>query len=226
MRDNGLGIPPGMLPKVFDMFTQVDRTLERSQGGLGIGLTLVKRLVEMHGGSVEARARRVTAASSSSACPSPGPRIHGSRHLARRPGECRQRAFWSWMTTGMRRRAWHDCCSSWATRHATRTTAWKGWRSFAVFGPDWSCSTSGCPSSNGYDTARRIRQQVVGPGTWCWWPSPAGGRRRTGGSRGEAGFDLHLTKPAKLADIEKLLADVRENSTRKDGSDNLDVGQL
>ena len=44
-----------MLPQVFDLFTQVDRSLDRSQGGLGIGLTLVRRLVELHGGSVEAR---------------------------------------------------------------------------------------------------------------------------------------------------------------------------
>ena len=55
VKDSGIGIPPEMLPKVFEMFTQVDRSLERSQGGLGIGLTLVKRLVEMHGGTVEAR---------------------------------------------------------------------------------------------------------------------------------------------------------------------------
>jgi signal transduction histidine kinase len=54
VRDNGVGIPPEMLSQVFDMFTQVDRSLERSQSGLGIGLTLVKRLVEMHGGSIEA----------------------------------------------------------------------------------------------------------------------------------------------------------------------------
>ena len=53
--DTGVGIPPEMLPKIFEMFTQVDRSLEKSQGGLGIGLTLVKRLVEMHGGTVEAR---------------------------------------------------------------------------------------------------------------------------------------------------------------------------
>ncbi|WP_425615478.1 PAS domain S-box protein [Anatilimnocola sp. NA78] len=54
VRDTGMGIPPNMLPRIFDMFTQVDRTLERAQGGLGIGLTLVRRLVEMHGGEVTA----------------------------------------------------------------------------------------------------------------------------------------------------------------------------
>lgn len=52
--DNGIGIPAEMLPKIFDLFTQVDSSKTRSHGGLGIGLTLVKTLVEMHGGSVEA----------------------------------------------------------------------------------------------------------------------------------------------------------------------------
>jgi signal transduction histidine kinase/DNA-binding response OmpR family regulator len=50
--DNGIGITPEMLPRIFDLFTQVDRSLDRSQGGLGIGLTLVRQLVEMHGGTV------------------------------------------------------------------------------------------------------------------------------------------------------------------------------
>jgi signal transduction histidine kinase/PAS domain-containing protein len=51
--DTGVGIPAEMLPKVFDLFTQVDRTLERSHGGLGIGLALVKQLIGMHGGRIE-----------------------------------------------------------------------------------------------------------------------------------------------------------------------------
>jgi CheY-like chemotaxis protein/two-component sensor histidine kinase len=55
--DNGAGIPADKLSSIFDMFTQVDRTAEQSQGGLGIGLTLVKRLAEMHGGSIEAKSR-------------------------------------------------------------------------------------------------------------------------------------------------------------------------
>jgi signal transduction histidine kinase len=55
VRDTGVGIPAAMLPKIFEPFTQVEPSLARSQGGLGIGLTLVRRLVEMHGGAVEAR---------------------------------------------------------------------------------------------------------------------------------------------------------------------------
>ena len=55
VKDNGAGIPPNKISSIFDMFMQVDRSSERSQGGLGIGLTLVRRLVEMHGGSIEAR---------------------------------------------------------------------------------------------------------------------------------------------------------------------------
>src|SRR6202030_1821589 len=54
VRDSGAGIPREMLSKVFDLFTQIDHSLDRSHGGLGVGLTLVRRLVELHGGSVQA----------------------------------------------------------------------------------------------------------------------------------------------------------------------------
>jgi signal transduction histidine kinase len=55
VKDTGVGIPADNLPRLFEMFYQVDRALEKSQGGLGIGLSLVRRLVELHGGKVEAR---------------------------------------------------------------------------------------------------------------------------------------------------------------------------
>jgi signal transduction histidine kinase len=54
VKDDGIGIPPEVLPRIFDLFTQADRSLDRSQGGLGIGLTLVKNIVELHGGTVQA----------------------------------------------------------------------------------------------------------------------------------------------------------------------------
>jgi nitrogen-specific signal transduction histidine kinase len=54
VKDTGVGIAPELLPRIFDLFTQADRSLDRSQGGLGIGLSLVQRLVELHGGTVEA----------------------------------------------------------------------------------------------------------------------------------------------------------------------------
>jgi CheY-like chemotaxis protein len=53
--DNGMGIPAELLPRIFDLFVQGDRALDRSQGGLGIGLSVVRRMVEMHGGDVAAR---------------------------------------------------------------------------------------------------------------------------------------------------------------------------
>ena len=54
VKDTGVGLPPEMLSCVFDLFTQAERTLDRSEGGLGIGLTIVRNLTEMHGGSVSA----------------------------------------------------------------------------------------------------------------------------------------------------------------------------
>jgi PAS domain S-box-containing protein len=89
VKDNGAGIPQDKLDSIFDMFMQVDRTSEQSQAGLGIGLTLVKRLTEMHGGSIEARSAgegqgsefvvRLPVLSKPAAASSSGPAAHDSR---------------------------------------------------------------------------------------------------------------------------------------------------
>ena len=86
--DNGVGIPAEMLPKVFEMFSQVGRNLDRSQGGLGIGLTLVRRLTEMHGGSVRAESHGIGTGShvqrANTACKPAAGRSRGKRARARR----------------------------------------------------------------------------------------------------------------------------------------------
>jgi CheY-like chemotaxis protein len=78
--DNGIGITPDLLPHVFDLFTQADRSLDRSQGGLGVGLTLVKRLVGMHGGTISASSAGAGEGSVFTVClpiGNPGPLPHG-----------------------------------------------------------------------------------------------------------------------------------------------------
>jgi len=87
VRDTGIGIPADNLTSIFDMFSQVDRSLEKSQGGLGIGLSLVKRLVEMHGGRIEAKSDgpgRAGAVSSSSGFRSMSRRQDRRRRKSRR----------------------------------------------------------------------------------------------------------------------------------------------
>ena len=95
--------PPDVLPHIFDMFTQVDRSLDRSQGGLGIGLTLVRRLVEMHDGTIEVSAVSGKAASSPCVLPVDLPwRCHKRRCRLPPKKPCRPDrpcGYWSWMTT-------------------------------------------------------------------------------------------------------------------------------
>ena len=172
VEDSGLGIPAAMLPRVFDMFAQVDRSLERSQGGLGIGLALVKKLVEMHGGSVQAesegenRGSRFTirvptiagSAGSAHARPRPTDALPhlGTRVLivddnvdsAEQPGDD-VRAARLPHGDGPRRR-WRRCAKP---RPSLRT---------------WRCSTSACPAS----AATRRRDGSASyrrAGRCCWW---------------------------------------------------------
>ena len=208
VRDAGIGIDPGQLARVFDMFAQVQTALEKSQGGLGIGLSLVKGLVAMHGGTVE-----VTSAG-------PG---HGSEFVVRLPvatGPSAETAA-PVEEIAARRPASRrvlivddnvDAADSLGellafAGHAVRTAydGFAGLAAAAEFRPDVILLDLGMPKLNGYEAARRVREEVWGASivlvALTGWGS-ADDRRKTRA----VGFDHHFVKPVEPAAILKLLA--------------------
>ena len=108
VRDTGVGISPDLLPHVFDLFTQAERSLDRSQGGLGIGLTLVRRLVELHGGRVEVysalgQGSEFVVRLPVGLTPAHQPPRPKRNSLSRPEHPC---GCWWWMTTWIRLRVW------------------------------------------------------------------------------------------------------------------------
>jgi PAS domain S-box-containing protein len=208
VRDNGIGIAGDMLSRVFDMFTQVDRSLEQSQGGLGIGLTLVRRLVEMHDGSIEAR--------------SAGPN-QGSEFIVRLPlviSPPNEKLAGS--DGAVTKRLGHgrillvddniDSANSLAMLLRLKgndiRTAHDGVEALEVaeaFHPEIVLLDIGLPKLNGYDVARRIRQQPWGRDVLLIALTGWGNDEDRRLSQ-EAGFNFHMVKPVDLAALEALLA--------------------
>ena len=217
VRDNGIGIPPELLPRLFQLFTQVDAAAHRAQGGLGIGLALVRQLVQMHGGSVTAY--------------SDGPGT-GSEFLIRLP--LRTRRTRETMAAGVTpvprtngSKSGHrilladdnrDALDSLATLlqcdgHEVHTagTALRLWKSPRECRPDVVLLDIGMPKLDGYEVARRIRAEPWGKAAvliaLTGWGQDEDRRR----SR-EVGFDSHLVKPldpdALSAMLSKLPAPV------------------
>jgi PAS domain S-box-containing protein len=205
--DTGIGIPAAALPIVFDMFSQVDRSIERATGGLGIGLALVKGLVEMHGGTVTAASdgpgRGSTFTVRLPAPPIPAgpvgaPATDGSP--ARGPGrrvliadDNRDAAAAMADLLGLlghEVRAAHDGVAAVEAAEAFR--------------PDVILMDVGMPRLNGYEATRRIRERPWGRAVTVVALTGWGqdGDRR---SSREAGCDGHLVKPVGLADLEPYL---------------------
>lgn len=204
VRDNGVGIAPGMLPRVFDLFAQADRTLDRSQGGLGIGLTLVKSLVELHGGRVEAFSEGLGKGSEFvvrlpvlATPPSPTPVASVKQGRA-----------------GCRVLVVDDNVDSAETLamllrvkgHEVRTandgpTALEKARAYQ---PDVVFLDIGLPGMDGYEVARRLREQAGRKPVFLAALTGYGRDedRRLGE---EAGFDHYLVKPVEAEDLESLL---------------------
>lgn len=212
-KDNGVGIPKEMLPEVFEMFSQVGRNLDRAQGGLGIGLTLVRRLTELHGGSVKvesggigtgsvftvsmplAQSQRTTTHREhpSDAAPS-GPAPRQLRVLV--VDDNVDGAQMLSLLVGMQG---HETSMAHNGPDAIKK--------LETFRPQLAFLDIGLPGLNGYEVARRVRASEHdrdGPRTilvaLTGWGSDVDKARSQ-----EAGFDLHLTKPVDAKDVETLL---------------------
>ncbi|HJR03238.1 MAG TPA: CHASE3 domain-containing protein [Methylomirabilota bacterium] len=212
VEDSGVGIDPALLPHVFDLFIQADRSLERKQGGLGLGLTLVRRLVEMHGGRVEAasagpglgsaftiRLPRLAVAGATEPAPAADPaETVAAAGPARRilvvddHQDSTDSLALFLRLRGHEVRTAHDGPSALDEIERYR--------------PDVVFLDLGLPGMSGYDVARRVRKMdelgplrlvaLTGYGT-------DGDRQKTR----EAGFDVHLAKPVDPRALDALLAD-------------------
>jgi PAS domain S-box-containing protein len=208
--DDGIGIPAKMLSKVFEVFTQVDPSLERSQSGLGIGLTISRRLVEMHGGSIEARSEGPARGSEFvvqlPVCTSrPVPEVNSrpsprSRNCGRRILIVDDNADALRSLQMMLRFLGHTTYTAQDGRQAIELAAAER--------PEFVFMDIGMPQLNGYDACRRMRElpeasEIVIVALTGW--GNADDRRRSE----EAGFDYHLVKPVELTKLELILSGSR-----------------
>ena len=216
VRDNGIGLAREKLPRIFDMFTQVDTTLERSRDGLGIGLTLVKTLVEMQNGTVEARSAGLGL---------------GSEFIVRLPivveAPVQEPAAGSEEPQGGRgQRILIVDDSEDGAESLSLLLQVNGYKTHKAFDgieaietaaqlrPDAILLDIGLPRLNGYEACRRIREQSWGAGILMIALTGWGMDEDRNRSR-DAGFDSHLVKPVDVGVLLRLLGRLARTETHR-----------
>ncbi|WP_082054358.1 hybrid sensor histidine kinase/response regulator [Methyloterricola oryzae] len=209
--DNGIGIPAAMLTHIFDRFTQVDGSLEKEHGGLGIGLSLVKDLITLHDGTVEARSEGGGKGSEFIVClPCEPPRsavpehqndqdLESTRPDPRRILICDDNVL---VTTTL--------TMHFATLGHQIAIACDGLEAVKLaesFHPELILMDIGMPNLNGYDACRQIRQQPWGRDLFIaaltGWDSDPDRQKAD-----EAGFDRYLVKPVDTVDLDRLIEEL------------------
>ena len=209
VRDNGIGIAADHHSRIFDMFTQVDTSLERSVGGLGIGLMLVKNLVEMHDGMVEVYSAGLGQGSEfvvrlpilvETAKPPPEPTVSEptppTSRLILVVDDNRDSAESLAMLLKLMGNKTHTAYDGLEAVEAAATVR-----------PDVILLDIGLPKLNGYEACRRIREQPWGKNMVLVALTGWGQEEDRQKSR-EAGFDGHIVKPVDHAALTKLLAEL------------------
>jgi len=215
--DDGIGIAPEHLQTLFDMFVQVDTAIERSRDGLGIGLTLVKTLVELHGGTVQVhsaglgcgseftvRLAAVSAAAESPEVERRAPAVGDS--IARRvlivddSVDAAESLAMLLAFEGHEIHKAHDGAD--AVRTAERLR------------PDIVLMDIGLPILNGYEACRRIRSQTWGE-TIIMVAITGWGQEEDREQSEAAGFDLHLVKPMDYDELLRIVASARSRTSAK-----------
>jgi CheY-like chemotaxis protein len=214
VKDNGIGIVPTMLPRIFDMFTQVGRSLEQSEGGLGIGLSLAKRLVEMHGGTIEASSEGSGKGSQfvvtlplavGAAIPQDvAPTVSNDGRARKRILIADDNADVAEAFEVMLRMLGHEV-----------EVAHDGFQALEIaerYKPEVIVLDIGMPQLNGYDAARRIRQLPWSENSVLIALTGWGDEKDRRKSE-EAGFDVHLVKPVDPVTLSNLLDTIEPQST-------------
>jgi PAS domain S-box-containing protein len=201
--DNGAGIPPDQLNAIFELFTQVSPTLAHTEGGLGIGLTLVKRLVEMHGGQVEARSRGLGQGSEfvvrlplAQGAVQPSVRPSASKQLpACRVLVIEDNRDGREMLGLLLRMSGYEVLEA--------ASGQEGIRLAQQYSPAIGLVDIGLPDIDGYEIARRLRQMV---GSAIRLVAVSGyGQPQDRARSQQAGFDAHIVKPIDLSKLAEAL---------------------